>query len=444
MIKLKPYQIEAVEAIRYTFTREFRQYIEMPTGSGKTITFLSYARQYHKKILIIVPSRQLMNQIYESALNFYSACDISRKGDRHNDKIKTLHICIIASIRGDYLEFLANNSFDLTIIDEAHHTQSASYKRLIKRRSEIFHERDMLILGATATPDRSDGQLLKEILYTCSYKLEIYKMIEDGHLSDVEGYSVKTGIDISDVDSHNGDFSLSLLYKKLCTDSRNSMIIDLYIKEMTDRKTLIFCINIAHSKQITQLLNFHGISASHIDGMMKDNERKSILSAFHNGEISVLCNCQLLTEGFDEPSIDGIILARPTRSRSLFLQMIGRGLRTFKGKVNCKIIDIVDGHRSLSGFNSLLTEGFFSEPDSFKSIQDIRDHLSHSLVELSEIKIERTEFFDQNHGSEIEATYSQIKYLDENEIEYFIPLSLDEASFLIWFNEFKKENYGKY
>lgn len=441
-MQLRKYQTDAIDAIKEAFKGNFRQYIELPTGSGKTVTFLAYAKENHKRILVIVPSRNLLNQVYETALLFYDKHQISRKGDDYYEMPAILHICIINSIKGDYLEEICRHNFDLTVIDEAHHSQADSYRKFIKTRSIHFKEKNMLILGVTATPDRADGQLLKDILYTCSFKIGIADLIEDGYLSNIEGFCVKTKIDINDVSCQKGDFNLRELYKKLCVESRNDMIIDILKKEFSERKTLIFCINIQHSQIINKLANSHGLHSAHIDGKTPKEQRSQILSAFRDGHIRVLCNCQLLTEGFDEPSIDGIILARPTRSRSLFSQMIGRGLRIFPGKQNCKIIDIVDTNKYLIGFGNIFSDEKFDPIESFKSIKDIKNHLEEERMKIMEYSIERTKLINDVEEKHIPATESIYDYLKQNNIIHFDPLSLDEGSFLIWYNKIKERHYN--
>ena len=438
MIKLRDYQEEAIETIRETFKEWDRQYVCMPTGSGKTITFLSYAKQFHKKILVIVPSCQLLDQVYETALKFYEKKQISRRGNTYLEKITDFHICTIQSSRGEYLKSVASYGFDLVVIDEAHHSQSESYIRLIKIIAPHY-SKETCLLGVTATPDRADGQLLDQILGKRSFSLDVMTMIQNKQLSEIEGFSVKTKIDLSDIETRNGEFSLNQLFNKLCTKSRNDMIIDLYKNEMKDRKTIIFCINIKHSKIINQLLNEQGFSSCHIDGTMSNDQKTSILSGFRNGEFSILCNCQILTEGFDEPSIDGIILARPTRSRSLFIQMVGRGLRLFPGKENCKIIDIVDNHKNLSGFTSLVTDERIPDLESFKSSKDIQSHVSNEIMRITEFSIERTDLFGQSRIDGESPSDETYQYLKENKITYFDPISFDEANFLVWMNELKKE-----
>jgi len=433
MIKLRPYQIEAIEAIKEEFKNSDRQFIEMPTGSGKTVTFLSYAQQNHKSILIIVPSRELLNQVYETSLLFYHKSELSRRGAGFKESIKKVHICIVNSIRGDYLEKILENKFDLIIIDEAHHVQATSYKRLIGciKSSPKY-------LGLTATPDRADGLLLKELLYKCSYKIEVEALIEANYLSDIEGYAVKTGVDISDISSRNGDFSILELYKKLSTQSRNEMILNLCENQMKDRKTIIFCVNVKHAIEVANLLSNKGLSCKAVYGDMNEKEKSSSLYAFRNDQIQFLCNCQLLTEGFDEPSIDGIVLARPTRSRALFVQMIGRGLRKFAGKINCKIIDMVDNHRNLASFNSILSDGPFKRIESFGSIKDIRNHIEKEIIDSIETKLERIDLFNRSYLDDEHILPSMEEYLEENNLKNYGTLSFDEASFLIWYNELKK------
>lgn len=428
-MKLRNYQENALTAIHETFESSFRQYIELPTGAGKTVTFLSYAKN-HSKTLVIVPSIQILHQVYNAALIFYDKAKISRRGSTYDEDPKDLHICIINSIRKDYREILALVKFDLVIIDEAHHTQADSYRIFIDDYSSYYPKAKFL--GVTATPDRSDGKLLKDTLHTCSFRLGITQMIRDGYLCDIEGYGAKTNIDLSDVDTHNGDFSMKKVYNLLSTEYRNNLIVDMCKKELVDRKTLIFCINVEHSETIFRLLKKAGFSAAHIDGRMSDIERLTIYDKFKKGEITHICNCKILTEGFDEPSIDGIILARPTVSKSLFLQMIGRGIRIFPGKKNCKILDIVDNHKLLSGFHHISTNLDIEPIERFSSIEDIETHVGKKTLELAEFKIERKEFFTLNPIDNEEATESMINYLEANNITYFEPLSFDEGSFLIW------------
>ncbi len=434
-MQLRPYQLDAISCIKSTFKTKERQFIVLPTGAGKTITFLQYAKENHERILIIVPSRQLLNQVYETALLFFEEDEISRKGDRYSENPSKVHICIINSINDKYREFITGQYFDLVVIDEAHHIQAKLYKKCLDKF--VFAPK---FLGVTATPSRSDGKLLEELLHCCSFQITVEELIEQKYLSDVEGYRVKTNIDISDVDSHNGDFSITELYKRLSCDSRNRLIVDICQKEMKERKTLIFCINVKHAKEISKLLNENGLSCKAIYGEMPSYQKEYILRSFREGNIQFLTNCQILTEGFDEPSISGILLARPTRSRSLFLQMIGRGLRIFTGKENCKIVDIVDSHRSISGFNNILVENKYEEMERFYGIKDLRKHVKNEIEQCIESTIVRTNLFYNNNINQFPLTKSMEEYIQQHGILYAGTLSINEATFLIWYNELKEEH----
>ncbi len=214
---------------------------------------------------------------------------------------------------------------------------------------------------------------------------------------------------------------------------------------MKDRKCLIFCVNIAHSQELNNLFKKNGISSCHIDGTLKYDEKISILSSFRNGDTKVLFNSKLLTEGFDEPSIDGLIFARPTRSKIFFLQMLGRGLRISPNKKNCRVIDIVDNHKSLQSFNCILTDNHeVDRIERFNKINDIKDHIKKQKIILDEIKLERVDLLGQSHAACNSALPCMISYLKDNQIYFQEPISFDEASFLIWYNELRKKYYGSY
>ena len=437
MINLRPYQQEAIDCVHNTFLRCDRQYIVMPTGSGKTITFFSIIGKKYKKVLIVVPSCELLRQVYETAQLFYHKSEISKQGDGHKDNPKKLHILIIHNVRNNNFSLLINQDFDLVIIDEAHHSQSRLYLDLMDKLEKSCNPK---FLGVTATPERLDGALLKEVLYNCSYQISTLDLIRQKYLCDIEGLRIKTNINIPNLESRQSNFSIAYLYKHLATESRNNLIVESYEKEMKDRKCLIFCLNIEHSKEISRLLLNKKYLCCQIDSKMPKKKISDILSKFKKGEINCLINCQLLTEGFDEPSIDGIILARPTQSTSLFNQMIGRGLRICAGKKNCKILDIADNHRTLISFNSIIGNQIInlSEKDKFNSVEDIDKHIKEKTLEISEFSIERADILNQNKFENLNITESMLEYFLENNITYIEPLSFSEGSFLIWLNELKK------
>ncbi|MFC1476696.1 DEAD/DEAH box helicase [Fibrobacterota bacterium] len=168
------------------------------------------------------------------------------------------------------------------------------------------------------------------------------EMIHNGFLSPVTGYRIETDIDLSNVGMRMGDFVSSQLSGAVNISQRNKIVVEVFHKLLANKQTLVFCVDVAHAKNLAHSFLQAGISCSSLTGDLHTRERKSILSDFTNKKTQVLTNCMVLTEGFDEPSIDGIILARPTKSSVLYTQMIGRGTRLHPGKKNVTIIDIVD------------------------------------------------------------------------------------------------------
>ena len=222
-----------------------------------------------------------------------------------------------------------------------------------------------LLLGFTATPNRTDKKDLGYLFQDIVYQKTIHQMLshDPPYLAKPIGMLVKTEIDISDVKTSMGDFQVNELSACLDTPARNKLIVDSYLKLCPGDKAIVFCINKAHTKNVTEYFNNAGIKASYIDADTPADERKKILKDFSKGKIKILCNCAVLTEGFDESSIQAVILARATQSEGLYIQMLGRGLRPHPDKQFCKIIDIVDN----TGNHKLKTVGYVLDKD-IKSI----------------------------------------------------------------------------
>jgi hypothetical protein len=173
-------------------------------------------------------------------------------------------------------------------------------------------------------------------------------MIDSGYLSPVAGYRVETEVDLSRVQTRMGDFVVSHLSRAVNVEYRNDIIIDVYKKYLEEKQTLCFCVDVAHAHSVAEAFERAGIGAAAVTGDMDMTSRSKILEDFTKERIKVLANCMVLTEGYDEPSVQGIILARPTKSILLYTQMIGRGTRLHPGKENVTVVDIVDATREHS------------------------------------------------------------------------------------------------
>ena len=434
MIKLHDYQVECIETIHNHFKKSDKQIIQLPTGSGKTFIFLNFLKKYSKNGLIICPSLELQEQIYEWGCFFLGKDKVSKKFDkpRYPYQIITNSSLNFESTR----KFIEKNDFEFVVLDEAHRAQSPTFVNFIKK----FKHKNYKLLGVTATPERLDGKNLLNIFDKLTFSKNVLDMINKGYLADVIGTRITTNFDINKIHAST-DFSQTEL-NSLNVLGRNEMIVKTFIEECKDKKTLIFCLNVQHAEYISREISKLGYNAAFIHGKMKYNKRQEILYDFKSGRIQVLTNCQLLTEGFDEPTIEALILARPTQSKSLYCQMIGRGLRKCKGKDFCYLYELTDNHHKICTFNVLAEkESQFQYAyekgtkltELVPIIQNI--NLDDILLEKSELNVFEYNFFP--------CTENQQNQLDElgYKNEYNEDLDIFEAAFLIFKHNLRKK-YG--
>jgi hypothetical protein len=227
------------------------------------------------------------------------------------------------------------NYFKSIVIDEAHHAAAPTYRRIID-----YFNYDLL-LGVTATPQRSDSVRLTDVFQEIVYYKTIQDLIQDGYLCRLVGYRVKTDTDISEVETNNGDYIASQLEEAINTPTRNASVVAAYLQIAPEKKAIVFASGVQHANDLA--LSFRQkVTTEVLLGTTSEEDRLNILQRFKTGETKVLVNVGVLTEGFDEPSVEAIILARPTRSSLLYTQIVGRGTRLFEGKQHCIIIDIAD------------------------------------------------------------------------------------------------------
>jgi len=234
------------------------------------------------------------------------------------------------------------DQFSIVVIDEAHHATADSYRRIVEHLGLLSSDTKKLLVGFTATPKRSDGIGLDAIFDEIAFSRTIPEMMHAGYLAPVAGYRVETDVDLSRVRTSMGDFVVSQLSDAVNIESRNALVVKSFRELVPNRKTLVFCVDVAHALNLAAAFRHYGIPAAPVTGDMPPEERSSTLAAFSSGRLQVLTNCMVLTEGYDEPAVDGIILARPTKSALLYTQMIGRGTRLHPGKRDVTVVDVVD------------------------------------------------------------------------------------------------------
>jgi len=348
-MQLRDYQAECLQTIKDKYlagTR--RQVICLPTGTGKTVIFAQFPAFFHmkKRMLVLAHREELLDQARQKILlaNPHLQVEIEQ-GARHADPESDVVIASVQTLgRQDSrrLQDLSSEEFYLLVVDEAHHAPASTYRRILDHFGVLEPGSQKLLVGFTATPKRGDGQGLDTVFQEITYSRTLPEMIERGYLAPLAAFRVETEVDLSRVKTRMGDFVASQLSEAVNIAERNDLVVEVFRKHLATRQTLCFCVDVAHARGLAKAFQRAGIPCAAVTGDMLPEQRRQVLADFKAARLKVLTNCLVLTEGFDEPSIDGILLARPTKSMVLYAQMIGRGTRLHPGKENVTIIDIVD------------------------------------------------------------------------------------------------------
>ena len=336
-MKLRSYQEEAKESIKAEWAKGIKKtLLVLPTGTGKTIVFSKLTEDLVRegeRVLILAPRGELLDQAADKMAQATGLRCAVEKAE--NTSIDSWYRVVVGSVqslmRETRLEQFAPDHFDTIIVDEAHHCISDSYQRVLN----YFHHAK--VLGVTATPDRGDMRNLGIYFDSLAYEYTLPKAIKEGYLSPIKAQTIPLTLDLSSVRQQAGDFSTRDLGSAL--DPYLYQIADEMAKTVMDRKTLVFLPLIATSQKFTQILNERGFRAAEVNGESED--RAEVLQDFADGKYNVLCNSMLLTEGYDHPAIDCVVVLRPTKIRSLYSQMIGRGTRLHPGKDHLLLLDFL-------------------------------------------------------------------------------------------------------
>ena len=390
---LRDYQVKMIDRIEAQIKYGKRRImLQLPTGAGKTRCFVELAKRHRlnpyasdRNCLIVAHRKELIDQAVEA---------LTKEGVKKWEigiiraNVQESRHCVIqvASIQS-----LIRREFPkagLVIIDEAHHATADSYQTIID------HYQDSIILGVTATPARTDGKGFKgsfEILlegptvkalttqnYLCPYKLYAY---------------TKQRIDTRSVKIQAGDYQLNQLADVVMQSEVRADLVETWKKHAFGKKTVVFAVNVELSKQYAAIYNAAGYKAEHIDGDTPENQRVAILSRFKHGHTKILCNCNIVTEGFDLPEMECVQIVRPTKSLILWLQMVGRSLRTAEGKSHAIILDHTDNYKRLGlpdgnrqwSLNGVTFSGFTPSFESREGDTRRQREIQHKEGELVEI-----------------------------------------------------------
>jgi superfamily II DNA or RNA helicase len=331
-VNLRSYQEQCVSSALAGFNEYQRQLIVIPTGGGKTIVFSKLAEAVQpKRTLILAHREELIDQAVDKIAKATGIFAQVEKAEQRASLMAPVVVASVQTLAGQQRrERWPQDHFHLVVIDEAHHALADSYQR-------VLGHFDAKVLGVTATPDRGDKRNLGQYFENVAYEITMFDLIKQGYLSPVKVKALPVEIDLSNVKSVAGDYSADDLGTALTPYLRS--IAKALREHASFRKCLVFLPLIATSKAFTEICIQEGLSAAHVDGMSED--RKNILARFADGEFEVLSNAMLLTEGFDDPSIDCVVVLRPTRSRALYAQMIGRGTRVCQTKDDLLVLDFL-------------------------------------------------------------------------------------------------------
>lgn len=336
-MELRPYQQEAMSAVLSEWDSGIkRTLLVLPTGCGKTIVFAKITEECvirGKRILILAHREELLEQ---AADKLKRTTGLSCAKEKAADScLGSWYRVVIGSVqtlmREKRLSEFEKDYFDCIIIDEAHHSISDSYQNILN----YFDEAD--VLGVTATPDRGDMKDLGQVFESLAYEYTLPRAIREGYLSPIKAVTIPLELDLSGVGVQAGDFKASDIDSAL--DPYLFQIADEMKKYCSDRKTVVFLPLVKTSQKFRDILNDKGFKAAEVNGNSPD--RAEVLADYEAGKYDVLCNSMLLTEGWDCPTVDCIVVLRPTKVRSLYCQMVGRGTRTAEGKTDLLLLDFL-------------------------------------------------------------------------------------------------------
>jgi superfamily II DNA or RNA helicase len=336
-MQLRDYQQEARESIQREWENgKKRTLLVLPTGCGKTIVFSKVIEDRVKKgerVLVLAHRGELLEQAADKLEKSTGLKCATEKAEQTS--IGSWYRVVVGSVqtmmREKRLQQFDKGFFDTIIIDEAHHCISDSYQRVLQ------YFEDANVLGVTATPDRGDMRNLGSYFESLAYEYTLPKAIKSGYLSPIKALTIPIQLDLSAVSQQAGDFKASELGTAL-DPYLESIAVEMK-RVAHDRKIVVFLPLVKTSQKFTEILNKIGFKAAEVNGESKD--RAEILEDFDNDKYNVLCNSMLLTEGWDCPSVDCVVVLRPTKVRSLYSQMVGRGTRLFPGKTELLLLDFL-------------------------------------------------------------------------------------------------------
>ncbi|MEO0801674.1 MAG: DEAD/DEAH box helicase [Cyanobacteria bacterium J06642_2] len=332
--QLRNYQIKLLQTVLQKWHRgQRRLLLQLPTGGGKTILFGAIAKELlshgervlilaHREELVLQAAAKVSDVTQQSAGIIKAGYPLSLNAPVQVASVQTL------SRRLNVLQHVG-----MVVVDEAHHASAASYRAILQAFDRAY------LLGVTATPIRTDGTGFEDIFDDLICGPTVSDLIAEGFLSPFKLFAASESMSTQGARTVGGEFNLKDLLKANDIKALSGNLVSMWKRFAPNKRTVVFAINVSHSKAIAARYNQVGIAAEHVDGSTPAAERRNILTRFTSGKTTVLTNCNLVSEGFDLPAIEAVQIARPTQSLALWLQQVGRALRPHPGKDAAILID---------------------------------------------------------------------------------------------------------
>ncbi|CDO94841.1 unnamed protein product [Kluyveromyces dobzhanskii CBS 2104] len=436
---LRDYQQDCIDKCVDAVTQgKMRIGVSLATGGGKTVIFSNLLDRFRSldvnstgTALILVHRRELAMQAASTISRFMPDLNIQMEMGKLHANLGEADVVIgsvLTMVRR--LEDYPPNSIDLIVIDEAHHAVADSYVKILAHFNADTPATTVPVIGFSATFERADKKALSAVMDEIIYHKGILEMIDENWLCEGKFTTVDVGADLSKVKSVNSDFQLEGLSKVMNTKEINEIVLNTYLHKMklhNLKSTLLFAVDVAHCKSLFETFQRAGINAQYVTGKTRTSERDAIVSDFKDGKIQVLMNCGIFTEGTDIPNVDCILLCRPTKSRSLLVQMIGRGLRKHHTKEYCQIIDFVSS--SKVGVVSVPTlAGIEDYEGNLDEITMEEINLLKQEIEQKQLQQEMLQKEEEIREKEIKSDYKHF-VLDSDSIELTLTNFEDFKSF---------------
>lgn len=393
-ITLFPYQREAVDAIHAAYRGGMRRpALSAATGSGKTVMFSKVIEESGERTLVIAHRKEIIDQAAQKIGYVLPPSDVGIVMAERNQFDAPVVVASIQTIANPR-RLARLGRFGLVVVDEAHHAASPSYVEVL-RQLGVSRKGSTKALGVSATWDREDGLGFEETFEDIVYSIDIESLIASGHLSDIRALLIETHLDTAGVPGNgSGDFNAEALSRRIVDSDYADTLAAAVKQHAPGRHCLVFAPNVRTAALYRDALRTVGISAEMVHANTPRSEREQIVAALGSGTLSAVVNCGVFTEGTDIPIVDCVVMGRPTKSRALYQQMAGRGLRRYPGKDDCLILDLVGNAERLDLQSAASLIGRVRKPGQ-KEVRSFRELIAQPAEADVEVKGELGSAFVQ-------------------------------------------------